>query len=213
MTSRIETLLAIERERVVAVVRMDDASELGRVVDALAEGHVHAVEITVTIPRALDQIPRALDQIATLASKDAIIGVGSVLDAETARLAILAGARFVVAPTFNASVVEMCHRYDVVAVPGAFTPTEIASAWDAGADIVKIFPAGRLGPSYLKDLLAPLPHVRLMPTGGVNVENASAFLAAGAFAVGIGGDLVPRDLERITERARKITRAVHAESV
>src|SRR5262249_35848485 len=124
---------------------------------------------------------------------------------ETARLAILAGARFIVGPTFRPAVLEVCHRYDVLAIPGAFTPTEILSAWEAGADLVKVFPAARLGPGYVKDVLSPLPQVRLLMTGGVTTENAAELLAAGAVAVGVGGSLVDReavargDYARITE--------------
>jgi 2-dehydro-3-deoxyphosphogluconate aldolase/(4S)-4-hydroxy-2-oxoglutarate aldolase len=145
-----------------------------------------------------------------------LVGAGTVLDVATARLVILAGARFVVAPTFRRAVVEMCRRYDVIAMPGAYTPTEVVTAWEAGADLVKVFPAGGLGPSYLKDLLAPLPQLRLVPTGGVGADNVAAFLAAGAVAVGVGGNLVEReaversDYARITEQARRITRAVRA---
>ena len=145
-----------------------------------------------------------------------LLGAGTVLDAETARLAILAGARFIVSPTFSARVVELCHRYDVVAMPGAYTPTELVTAWEAGADLVKVFPAGGLGPGYLADLRGPLPQLRLVPTGGVTAENAGAFLAAGAVAVGVGGALVEREAVargeygRMTEQALRLTRAIRA---
>src|SRR5690242_2811128 len=142
-------------------------------------------------------MPGALEGLAALsAARDAdlVVGAGSVLDAETARLAILAGARFVMAPSFSRPVVEMCHRYDVVAAPGAYTPTEILAAWEAGADLVKVFPATTLGPGYVKDVRGPMPQVRLVPTGGVTVENVGAFIEAGATAVGVGGALVARDV-------------------
>jgi 2-dehydro-3-deoxyphosphogluconate aldolase/(4S)-4-hydroxy-2-oxoglutarate aldolase len=209
-SSRLDTLVALERQRAIAMVRLDDAARLPAVVDALAAGDVRAVEITVTIPGALEAI-------AALKSKldsRVVVGAGTVLDPETARLAILAGAEFVVGPTFSPGVLAVCHRYDLLAIAGAYTPTEIMAAWEAGAELIKVFPAGGLGPGYLRDLKGPLPRLRLVPTGGVTVENAAAFLAAGAFAVGVGGNLVEReavargDYARITEQARRLARAV-----
>ena len=203
---------AIEASGVIAVVRLQDASSLRPVIEALAEGEVHVIELTLTMRGALE----ALYRLNAEASEQLLIGAGSVLDEETARLAILAGARFVVAPTFRAAVVQMCRRYDVVAMPGAYTPTEVEAAWEGGADLVKVFPAGGLGPGYIKDLRGPLPQLRLVPTGGVTAENAGAFLAAGAVAVGVGGALVESDAvargdyARITEQARQLTRAVRA---
>lgn len=211
-SSRAETVATLEALGAVAVVRLEDAARLRPVVEALAAGEVRAVEVTMTTGGALDAlavlIPTLGDQL--------LIGAGTVLDAETARLAILAGARFVVAPTFSPRVVEVCHRYDVVAIPGGYTPSEILTAWEAGADLVKVFPASGLGPTYLKELRGPLPQLRLVPTGGVTAENAGAFLAAGAAAVGVGGALVEReavarsDFRRITEQAHRLTRAVRA---
>jgi 2-dehydro-3-deoxyphosphogluconate aldolase/(4S)-4-hydroxy-2-oxoglutarate aldolase len=203
--SRLATLRAIERERVIAIVRFDDADKIRPVAEALAEGGIRIVEVTMTIRGALDAV-------AALANGggDTLIGAGSVLDSETARFAILRGARFVVGPTFCPKVVALCHRYDVATVPGAYTPTEVVRAWEAGADLVKLFPAGGLGPRYLKELRGPLPDLRLVPTGGVTLENAAEFLAAGAFAVGLGGALVDRDAvarsdyASITERARQL---------
>jgi 2-dehydro-3-deoxyphosphogluconate aldolase/(4S)-4-hydroxy-2-oxoglutarate aldolase len=144
----------------------------------------------------------------------ALIGAGSVLDAETARMAVSAGARFVVGPTLCPDVIRICRRYDVVSIPGAFSPAEIAAAWEAGADIVKVFPGGLLGPAYVRELRGPMPHLRLMPTGGVTLDNAADFLAAGAVAVGVGGALVERgavergDYAAITARARRLAAAV-----
>jgi 2-dehydro-3-deoxyphosphogluconate aldolase/(4S)-4-hydroxy-2-oxoglutarate aldolase len=197
---------------VIAVVRLEDATSLRRTVDALAAGDIRVVEVTMTMRGALE----ALSILTAGAGDQLLVGAGSVLDVETARLVILAGARFVVAPIFRAAIVEMCHRYDVVAMPGAYTPTEIVTAWEAGADFVKVFPAGGLGPGYVKDLRGPLPQLRLVPTGGVNSENAGAFLSAGAAAVGVGGALVESaavargDFARVTEQARRLTRAVRA---
>jgi len=210
--SRLTTLQAIEKERVIAVVRLDDAANLPAVVEALAAGGVRLIEITLTMRGALDALARLA------AAELAVVGAGSVLDAETARLAILSGAKFVVSPLFSRRALELCHSYDVAAVPGAYTPTEVVRAWQAGADLVKLFPAGGLGPRYLRDLREPLPGLRLVPTGGISAENAAEFLAAGAFAVGVGGALVERDavaradFGRITERARRLTAAVRAAS-
>jgi 2-dehydro-3-deoxyphosphogluconate aldolase/(4S)-4-hydroxy-2-oxoglutarate aldolase len=208
--SRAESVAAIEALGAIAVVRLENAARLRSVIDALAAGEVRAIEVTLTMPGALD----ALAGLGPALGDQILVGAGTVLDAETARLAILAGARFVVAPTFSPGVVRVCHRYEVVAVPGAYTPTEILTAFEGGADLVKVFPAGGLGPGYLEDLRGPLPQLRLVPTGGVTAENAGAFLAAGAVAVGVGGALVERDAvargdyARVTEQARRLTRAI-----
>jgi 2-dehydro-3-deoxyphosphogluconate aldolase / (4S)-4-hydroxy-2-oxoglutarate aldolase len=210
--SRSECVESIRTLGVIAVVRLDDAAQLGPVVDALAAGDVRVIELTMTTPGALELLTR----LSATRSERLILGAGSVLDAETARLAILAGARFIVAPAFSAPVVAMCHRYDVVAMPGAYTPTEILTATAAGADLVKLFPASALGPGYLKEVRGPLPHARLVPTGGVTVDNAGAFIEAGAVAVGVGGALVARDavargdFARLTDYARRLTAAVRA---
>ncbi|HEX6835084.1 MAG TPA: bifunctional 4-hydroxy-2-oxoglutarate aldolase/2-dehydro-3-deoxy-phosphogluconate aldolase [Polyangia bacterium] len=210
--SRTECVETIRTLGVIAVVRLDDPAQLAAVVDALAAGDVRAIEVTMTMPRAIE----ALSALAPTRSERLVIGAGSVLDAETARVAILGGARFIVAPTFDAGVLAMCHRYDVVAIPGAYTPTEILTATTAGADLVKLFPASTLGPGYLRELKGPLPHVRLVPTGGVTAESAGAFVEAGAVAVGVGGALVPRDAvargdwSRLTESARRLTAVVRS---
>lgn len=144
----------------------------------------------MTSPGALDAINEASHKLGD----EAIIGVGSVLDPETARMAILAGAKFVVGPVLNREVIKMCQRYTIPCIPGAFTPTEIITAWEAGADVVKVFPATKLGPSFFKDILGPLPQVRLTPTGGVNLETAGEFIKAGASFVGVGSALVNKKL-------------------
>jgi 2-dehydro-3-deoxyphosphogluconate aldolase/(4S)-4-hydroxy-2-oxoglutarate aldolase len=210
--SRNETARSIEAQGAIAVVRLDEPARVRSVVEALDAGEVRAIEITLTMPGALE----ALAGLAGACGDRLVLGAGTVLDAETARAAILAGAQFVVAPTYCAAVVDVCHRYDVVAVPGAFTPTEILTAWEHGADMVKLFPASALGPGYLRELRGPLPQVRLVVTGGVTVDNAGAFLAAGAVAVGVGGALIERDAvargdaARITSQARRLTSAVRA---
>lgn len=175
---------------IVAVIRVNNASELLDTTIALNKGGVKALEITMTSPGALDAIREATKKLGS----QAIIGVGSVLDPETARMAILAGAQYVVGPVLNLEVIKICQRYSIPCIPGAFTPTEILTAWEAGADVVKIFPATKLGPSYIKDIMGPLPQVKLSPTGGVDLENTADFIKAGACFVGVGSSLVDKRL-------------------
>ena len=184
--SRADITHAIEAMGVVAVIRLKDSAKLRGVVDALAEGGVRALEVTMTVPRAVDVIR---DLAATL-PPGFLLGAGTVVDVETAKAVIDAGARFVVGPVFRPDVIRACHERDVPAMPGCFSPTEILSAHDAGADIVKVFPATVLGPQFLKDVRAPLPQVKLMPTGGVTLDNAGDWIRAGAVAVGVGSALV-----------------------
>lgn len=186
MTGRAQVVSTIEASGVVAVVRLPDASAFAEVAAALIEGGVRAIEVTMTVPRAVQLI----EQLSATAPKDLIVGAGTVLDTETARQVMLAGATFVVSPVLRPAVIELCHRSDVAMMPGCFTPTEILTAWEAGADIVKVFPATALGPGFFKDVRGPLPHVRLMPTGGVIRENAGEWIAAGAVAIGVGTALV-----------------------
>jgi 2-dehydro-3-deoxyphosphogluconate aldolase/(4S)-4-hydroxy-2-oxoglutarate aldolase len=208
--SRAETVARIEREGIVAVIRLEQAAVLPRVVEALAAGGVRAIEVTMTVPGAIESIR----QLAARASDDLLLGAGTVLDPETARRTIDAGARFVVSPVSRPSLIEACHAAGVPALPGCYSPTEILNAWDAGADIVKVFPAGGLGPAFFKDVRAPLPQVKLMPTGGVSIDNAGEWIRAGAVAVGVGSALVdPRlvaagDFAAITERAARIVERV-----
>jgi 2-dehydro-3-deoxyphosphogluconate aldolase/(4S)-4-hydroxy-2-oxoglutarate aldolase len=161
--------------------------------------------------------PDALDVIHEVSRKygdEALIGVGSVLDPETARAAILAGAEFVVGPTLHFGVIEVCQRYDKPVIPGALTPTEIINAWSAGADLVKVFPATGVGPGYFKDVLAPLPQVKLVPTGGVNLDTAAAFIKAGAVALCVGSAMIDKQavaqkrFDVVTETARKFAEIV-----
>jgi 2-dehydro-3-deoxyphosphogluconate aldolase/(4S)-4-hydroxy-2-oxoglutarate aldolase len=208
--SRAETVAAIEATGVVAVVRLKDASVGGEVARALAAGGVRVVEITMTVPNAV----RLIEELSAALPADVIVGAGTVVDADTAREVILAGARFVVSPVFRPDVIAMSRRHDVPVMPGCFTPTEILDAWDAGADIVKVFPATALGPGFFKDVRGPLPHVRLMPTGGVTRENAGVWIRAGAVAIGVGTALVDpkavaeRRFEAITDSARHFVDAV-----
>jgi 2-dehydro-3-deoxyphosphogluconate aldolase/(4S)-4-hydroxy-2-oxoglutarate aldolase len=171
---------------IVAVVRSESPERLVQVVEALAEGGVTAAEITFTVPDAIDVIR----EVRKAMGDSIVLGAGSVLDPETARAALLAGAEYIVGPSTNLDVIRLCRRYGKVVMPGAFTPTEVVTAWEAGADLVKIFPSDLGGPAYLKALRAPLPQVRMMPTGGVDLSTAEAFLKAGACCLGVGSSLV-----------------------
>lgn len=174
--------------KVVAVIRMSDTEKLAKVVDAVKAGGVRAIEITMTTPFALDIIAA----MARKKAPDVLVGAGTVIDPETAVQAIHAGADFIVSPVTIPGLITACRRYDTLVAPGAFSPTEILTAWQAGADIVKVFPATSVGPKYFKDILGPLPQVRLMPTGGVSLENAREFIAAGACCVAIGTALLDK---------------------
>lgn len=190
---------------IVAVVRSPDSQQLVEVARALADGGVSVVEITMTVPDALDVVR----QVRKALGNRVLLGAGTILDPETARAALLAGAEYLVSPTLNVDVIKVCQRYDKLVMPGAFTPTEILTAWEAGADIVKVFPADVVGPAFFKAMRGPLPQIRLMPTGGVDLNTASAFLEAGASCLGVGGQLVePKavaqgDFGRIRELARR----------
>ncbi len=190
---------------IVAIIRSDSPDQLTDVAEALYEGGINVIEVTFTVPNVLD----ILSAVRKRLGDKILLGAGTVLDAESARAAILAGAEFVVSPILNLSVIQLAHRYDCLVMPGAYTPTEIVQAWEAGADIVKVFPASVGGPSYIKALRGPLPQIRLLPTGGVNLETLPDFLKAGACAVGLGGSLVEQqalrsgDLDRIRTLAQK----------
>ncbi|HEX4610584.1 MAG TPA: bifunctional 4-hydroxy-2-oxoglutarate aldolase/2-dehydro-3-deoxy-phosphogluconate aldolase [Urbifossiella sp.] len=195
---------------IVAVVRHTDPGPLVEVVKALADGGVTVAEVTFTVPNAVEVIREARKQLGDRV----LLGAGTVLDPETARAAFLAGAEFVVAPNINLDVIRMCRRYDKLVMPGAFTPTEVVTAWEAGADIIKVFPADVVGPAFFKALKGPLPQVKLMPTGGVDLTTAADFLKAGAVCLGVGGQLVePKavaagDFARITALAREYVAVV-----
>jgi 2-dehydro-3-deoxyphosphogluconate aldolase / (4S)-4-hydroxy-2-oxoglutarate aldolase len=201
---REEQLRRILDSGIVAVVRSPDSRQLVNVCRALADGGVSVVEITMTVPGALDVIR----QVRAELGDRVLLGAGTILDPETGRAAMLAGAEYLVAPTVNLDVIRLCRRYDKVVMPGAFTPTEVLTAWEAGADIVKVFPADVVGPAYFKAIRGPLPQVRLMPTGGVDTTTAAEFLKAGACCLGVGSQLVePKavaagDFERIRGLAR-----------
>src|SRR6266436_3305829 len=197
---------------IVAVVRSPDSQQLVEVCRALADGGVSVVEITMTVPDALDVVR----QVRHSLGDRILLGAGTILDAETGRAAILAGAEYLVAPTLNLDVIRLCQRYGKLVMPGCFTPTEILTAWEAGADIIKVFPADVMGPAFFKALRGPLPQIRLMPTGGVDLTTAAAFLKAGACCLGVGGQLVEpravaeRNFDRIRDLARQYVTAVAA---
>jgi 2-dehydro-3-deoxyphosphogluconate aldolase / (4S)-4-hydroxy-2-oxoglutarate aldolase len=198
----------IERHRAVAVVRLPDANLFEPVAEALYDGGVRVVEITMTVPDALSLIGRA----ARSAPGDMLIGVGSVLDAATTRAAVEAGAQFVVSPITKEEVIREARDLGKAVMPGAFTPTEIQTAWEYGADVVKVFPADVVGMAFFRGVLAPMPHLKLMPTGGVSLTNGREWLQAGAWAVGVGGSLVDkrsladRDFAQIRRNAEELTK-------
>lgn len=208
--TRETTLQRILDGGIVAVVRSESPDQLVEVVQALADGGVTSAEITFTVPDAIEVIR----QVRKALGDAIVLGAGSVLDAETARAALLAGAEYIVGPSLNLDVIRLCRRYGKVVMPGALTPTEVVAAWEAGADIVKIFPSDLGGPSYIKALRAPLPQIRMMPTGGVDLTTAEAFLKAGACCLGVGSSLVDpkaiaaRDFARLRDLARQFTSIV-----
>lgn len=213
MKSHYEILQHLLAEKVVAIVRLDSGEQLVKVAEALKAGGITVIEFTLSTPGALDMVKEASARFGG----DVLLGAGTVLDPETARAAILAGADFIVTPTVNLETIALCKRYGKPIVGGAMTPTEMLRAWEAGADLVKVFPASNIGgPDYIKAVLAPLPHLRLVPTGGVSAENASQYLKAGAAAVAVGGNLVNKkavassDWSTITAEARKLMEVVRS---
>jgi len=201
-----QILSGITEIGIVPVVRTSSAESAIKAIDAIYRGGIRAAEITMTVPGAL----RALEKVADQFGDKLVLGAGTVLDTETARACMLAGAEFLVAPGLKLSVIEIAKRYSKVICPGALTPTEVLAAWEAGSDIVKIFPCGNVGgPKYIKALRGPFPHIEMIPTGGVNLETAGEFLKAGACAVAVGGELVDAKITRegrydvIEERARQ----------
>lgn len=204
-TSGSAALELVREKGVVAIMRANSSDQLLAAADAVKAGGVNAIEVTMTTPGAIEVIKQATARYG----HDVLFGVGSVLDPETARAAILAGAQFVVCPTLNLATIQLCKRYSVPVVPGAFTPTEAITAWEAGADMVKIFPASIGGPSLIKAIKGPLPQIKLVPVGGVNLDTTADFIRAGAEVVGVGGSLVNQKLleaqefDKISENARR----------
>jgi 2-dehydro-3-deoxyphosphogluconate aldolase/(4S)-4-hydroxy-2-oxoglutarate aldolase len=201
-----EVLDIILTTKVIAVIRMPDSRRVAGVVEAIRKGGIRAIEITMTTPSALTIIAEMVAAKPT----GTLVGAGTVLDAQTAKRVIEEGADFVVSPVTNSDMIAACKRTDTFIAPGALTPNEILAAWEKGADVVKVFPATSVGPKYFKDLRGPLPQVRLMPTGGVNIENAKDFIRSGACCVAIGTSLLDRllidaeDWNGLTEKAKAL---------
>lgn len=196
--SRHEDLQRVLDGGIVAILRAPTGEALAGVAEALYESGIDVIEVTFTVPGVLEIIA---DVRKRLGDK-ILLGAGTVLDTETARAALLAGAEFIVSPTVNTDVIQLCNRYDKVVMSGAFTATEVLKAWEAGSDVVKVFPADVGGPSYLKALHGPLPQIRLMPTGGVDLNTLPDFVAAGACAVGLGSALVEKQAVHENDMAR-----------
>lgn len=206
-----EILERIRETGIVPVVRAASSVEAMRVVDAIKEGGINVLEITMTVPGAVAMI----EEVSKRFGNEVTVGAGTVLDAATARACMLAGAQFIVSPSLNVETIEVCRRYSIAVMPGALTPTEVMMAWQAGADMVKVFPCSAMGgASYLKSLKAPFPQVELIPTGGVSLKTAADFIRAGASALGVGSDLVDTkairagEPEKITQSARAYLEAV-----
>ncbi len=207
-----EKILASIRDvGIVPVIRTPSAESAIRAIEAIYQGGIRAAEITMTVPGAV----RALEKVADQFGDKLVLGAGTVLDPETCRACMLAGAEFFVTPALRRSVIEMTQRYSKVVCPGALTPTEVLTAWEAGADIVKIFPCGNVGgPKYIRSLRAPFPQIEMIPTGGVNLETTPEFLRAGACAVAVGAELVDAKTiqegryEVFEDRARQYLAAV-----
>lgn len=205
-----EKLELLRQSGVIAIMRARSSDQLLAAADAIKAGGVNAIEVTMTTPGALDVIRQAVARYGN----DVLFGVGTALDPESARAAILAGAQFVVSATLNLKTIKLCRRYSIPVMPGAYTPTEVLTAWEAGADIVKLFPASIGGPEYVKAIKAPLPQVELMPVGGVDLDNTADFVRAGCQLVAVGSALVDqklldaRDFDTITLRARRFREEV-----
>lgn len=210
--SRQRDLQRVLNSGLVAIIRAPSGEQLVGVAEALLKGGIDVIEVTFTVPGVLD----ILREVRQKLGDRILLGAGTVLDTESARAAMLAGAEFIVTPTVNVDVIQMCNRYDKVVMPGGFTPTEVLAAWQAGADIVKVFPADSVGPAHLKALKGPFPQIKLLPTGGANLRTLADFVAAGAAAVGLGSALVEKDavahgdMNRIENLAREYVAAMKA---
>jgi 2-dehydro-3-deoxyphosphogluconate aldolase/(4S)-4-hydroxy-2-oxoglutarate aldolase len=208
-----ETIQRIRDVGVIPVVRASSAEEAIEVVEAIKAGGVSLLEITMTVPGAV----QVIEQLVKRFGDEAVVGAGTVLDAEVAQACMSVGAQFIVSPALNLETIKCCREKDIAIMPGALTPTEVVTAWNAGADFVKVFPCGAVGgASYIKSLKAPLPEIELVPTGGVNLKTAASFIEAGAAAIGVGADLVnvkairAGQPEKVTEAARAYVEAVRS---
>lgn len=207
---REDNLKLVVETGVVAVIRAKDPSELLNVITAIERGGVKAIEVTMTVPGAIDVIK----EVGQKLKGKVLLGAGTILDEETARLCILAGADFIVSPVYKQEIISMSKRYSKVVIPGAFTPTEILTAWEGGADAVKVFPATKLGPEFFKDMAGPFPQIRMTPTGGITLDNVGAYIKAGACFVGAGTSLTDRKMiegglwDELAEHAAKFINEV-----
>lgn len=208
---RNEIIRQIEEIGIVPVVRAASSDEAMQAIDAIREGGIHVLEITMTVPGAI----RVIEDVSRKFGCDVLVGAGTVLDPETARACLLAGAQFIVSPALNLDTIAMCRRYSAPVMPGVLTPTEVITAWSAGADFVKVFPCGSVGgASYVKNLKGPFPQIKIIPTGGVSLTTAADFIKAGASALGVGTDLVDVKAIRagnagvVTDRARQFVEIV-----
>ncbi|OAA86092.1 bifunctional 4-hydroxy-2-oxoglutarate aldolase/2-dehydro-3-deoxy-phosphogluconate aldolase [Clostridium ljungdahlii] len=207
--NRVRTIMKLAQQGVVAVIRADSKEQGLKIVDAVKKGGIKMLEITMTVPGAIDIIKELAEHYK---NEDVVIGAGTVLDAETARACILAGAKYIVSPSFNADVIKLCNRYRILVMPGAMTVKEAVEGLEAGAEIIKIFPGSVFGPQIIKAFKGPIPQGNFMPTGGVNLGNVKEWIKSGAIAVGTGGDLTKGaktgDYELVTETAKKFVQAV-----
>ncbi|AZV56161.1 bifunctional 4-hydroxy-2-oxoglutarate aldolase/2-dehydro-3-deoxy-phosphogluconate aldolase [Clostridium sp. AWRP] len=207
--NRVRAIMKLAQEGVVAVIRADSKEQGLKIVGAVKKGGIKMLEITMTVPGVIDIIKELAEHYK---NEDVVIGAGTVLDAETARACILAGAKYIVSPSFNADVIKLCNRYRILVMPGAMTVKEAVEGLEAGAEIIKIFPGSVFGPQIIKAFKGPIPQGNFMPTGGVNLGNVKEWIKAGAIAVGTGGDLTKGaktgDYELVTETAKKFVQAV-----
>lgn len=208
MILKIEQLQRIYKTGIMAVVRAETPEAALSIVEAIKEGGIDIIEITFTVPGAV----KVMEELhRTYSEEEMLLGAGTVLDAETARTAMLAGAEYIVSPNLNHEIVKLCNRYQIICIPGCMTVNEMVSALEAGADLIKLFPGNVFGPSYIKDIKGPLPHAQVVPTGGVNLDNVQQWIRNGCFAVGVGSQLTKEgrdNLRKITETARSFVEKI-----
>jgi 2-dehydro-3-deoxyphosphogluconate aldolase/(4S)-4-hydroxy-2-oxoglutarate aldolase len=211
MLTKDEVMKRVHEIGVIGIFRVDSPEACFKAMDALRAGGLHALEVTTTTPNAIEVVREARRKYGD----ETLIGIGTVLDAETAEKGIEAGAQFIVSPSVHKEVLDVCLKHEVVSCPGTFSATEVVQAWKWGADLVKVFPVSQVGPSYIKALLGPLPWIRFVPVGGVEVDNAGDFIKAGAYCLGVGGGLVSKKaisagrFDLLTQAAKDILKAVH----